>query len=203
MVREQIKTDYTEDEIKNLENKKCWCGKPRSEFDKGMRVYCCADHRSEWYSRTISWGELKNNFLDKKGKKCAKCGCTPESLKKGEKSEFKDWLKLVKANPAAMKIVEQVRLKKLKDVEEMYEKAMDDDYIIKWEFGFRHSEGFKGIPPAPQEDSFLSERFEVDHILAICNGGDQWDEKNFQVLCYADHKLKTKEDMKLFRSNKK
>ena len=71
MVREQIKTDYTEDEIKNLEQGKCFCGKPRSEFDKGMRVYCCKEHRSDWYSRTITWSSFKDEVLAKLGKKCA------------------------------------------------------------------------------------------------------------------------------------
>lgn len=44
MVREQIRTDYTKEEIENIENGKCWCGKPRPEFDKGMRVYCSKEH---------------------------------------------------------------------------------------------------------------------------------------------------------------
>lgn len=40
------------------------------------------------------------------------------------------------------------------------------------------------------------ENLEVDHIIAICNGGEEWDEENLQVLCNSCHKLKTKEDLK-------
>jgi len=203
MVRESVRTDYTEDEIKNLESKKCWCGKPRSEFDKGMRVYCTKQHRSEWYLRTETWSSFKDTFLSKKEKICAKCGCTPESLKKDEKSEYKDWLKLVKNSPEAMKIVQEARLKKLEDVEKLYQQAMDDDYLIKWEFGYRYSDKVEGIPESPKENSFISERFEVDHILAISLGGDEWNEKNLQVLCYADHKIKTKSDMSKLKAKRR
>jgi len=203
MAREQIKNDYTEDEIKNIESGKCWCGKPRNEFDKGMRVYCCVDHREQWYMRTETWSSFKDRFISKNGKKCAKCGCTPESLKADEKSEYKDWVKLVKANPEAMKIISEERLKKLEQVEKMYQDAMNDDYLIKWEFGYRHADKVKGIPKAPQEDSWIENRFEVDHKKAVCLGGEMWDEKNLQILCYADHKIKTKEDMKQFRKSKK
>ena len=36
---------------------------------------------------------------------------------------------------------------------------------------------------------------EVDHIVAICNGGDAWDESNLQVLCIDCHRKKTKLDL--------
>ena len=47
------------------------------------------------------------------------------------------------------------------------------------------------------------ERFEVDHIVAVSLGGDMWDEDNLQVLCYTDHKKKTKKDMEKLRAVKK
>ena len=31
---------FTDEELENLKNGKCWCGKDRSEFQKGMKVYC-------------------------------------------------------------------------------------------------------------------------------------------------------------------
>ncbi len=40
------------------------------------------------------------------------------------------------------------------------------------------------------------ENLEVDHIIAIVNGGDQWNENNLQVLCNNCHKEKTKLDLK-------
>jgi len=203
MARESIRTDYTEDEIENLENKKCWCGKPRSEFEKGMRVYCSKVHRAEWYARTITWSAFRDEFIGKVGKICAKCGATPESLKNNEKSQYSDWIELVKKNPDAMKIVRLARIEKLKEVEKQYQDAMSDDYLIKWEFGYSRSELPDGIPKKPQEDNWIAERFEVDHMLAISLGGDEWDEKNLQVLCYADHKIKTKSDMSKLKAKRR
>jgi len=46
-MREPTKNDYTEDELLNLKNGNCWCGKPRKEFDKGMRIYCSKKHRED------------------------------------------------------------------------------------------------------------------------------------------------------------
>jgi len=42
--------------------------------------------------------------------------------------------------------------------------------------------------------------FQVDHITALCNNGDMWDKKNWQVLCDECHKNKTKKDL---RENKR
>ena len=36
---------------------------------------------------------------------------------------------------------------------------------------------------------------EVDHIKAIVNGGDMWNEKNLRVLCHKCHVRKTKSDL--------
>ena len=33
----------------NLQNGKCWCGKPKEKFDKFMRKYCCNDHSRWWF----------------------------------------------------------------------------------------------------------------------------------------------------------
>lgn len=40
------------------------------------------------------------------------------------------------------------------------------------------------------------ENLEVDHIKAIMNGGEMWDENNLQILCKECHNKKTKEDFK-------
>ena len=39
------------------------------------------------------------------------------------------------------------------------------------------------------------ERLEVDRIVAIVNGGDEWDRNNLQVLCHKCHLKKTRLDM--------
>lgn len=43
--------------------------------------------------------------------------------------------------------------------------------------------------------------YNVDHIIAIVNGGHPWHRDNLQVLCEACHKAKTKLDMEQHREN--
>ena len=43
----------------------------------------------------------------------------------------------------------------------------------------------------------------VDHIQAIVNDGDIWDESNLQVLCTECHKEKTRNDLKIASENGK
>ena len=45
-----------------------------------------------------------------------------------------------------------------------------------------------------------SERLEIDHILAVCNGGDN-DVSNLQCLCKGCHRIKTNNDLAIY-SNK-
>ena len=45
--------------------------------------------------------------------------------------------------------------------------------------------------------------FEVDHITAIVNGGDQWSMDNLHTLCHDCHARKTKQDMKIHRKRQK
>lgn len=45
-----------------------------------------------------------------------------------------------------------------------------------------------------------TEKPEVDHIKAIVNGGDEWDENNLRVLCHPCHKVKTRSDLRAMGS---
>jgi len=62
---------------------------------------------------------------------------------------------------------------------------------------FIHEHGYycdgcgKKTPPA----YYTTGLYEVDHIIAICNGGDEMDKENLQMLCSECHKEKTKLDM--------
>jgi len=40
-----------------------------------------------------------------------------------------------------------------------------------------------------------TKNLEVDHIVAIVNGGNMWDENNLRVLCHKCHVQKTKQDL--------
>jgi len=44
---------------------------------------------------------------------------------------------------------------------------------------------------------------EVDHIIAISNGGHPWHKDNIQIICEPCHKEKTREDMRILRENRK
>lgn len=168
-----------------------------------MRVYCSPKHRSEWYNRTIPWSHFRDRFFEKHGKKCDKCGLTPEKIKTNYKKELKDWLNYFKSKPELMKEVEKEQIEKLHYIDEQYQDAMNIDKMIENTFRF-DSRNRAEIPTMPRETGRF-ERFDsyydVDHIIAIVNGGEQWDEKNLQVLCTDCHKVKTKADMNLSRKH--
>ena len=135
-VRYGVRFDFTIEEAKNLHYGKCWCGKPKSQWEKFKRKYCCSEHADIWYSKTIRWAQFKDRIRAKhrdpiRGQYCDNCGRASNE-----------------ANGARLD-------------------------------------------------------FDVDHILAIVNGGDEWDENNLQVLCTDCHKEKTKEDMRIYRENLK
>lgn len=46
-------------------------------------------------------------------------------------------------------------------------------------------------------------QLEVDHIVAVSLGGEMWDKKNLRVLCSDCHKVKTRDDMKKLRIQRK
>ena len=108
----------------NLYHGRCWCGKPRSEFDKYQRKYCTAKH-SWWYYYNItpSWNIKQYEILKRDGHKCVLCQRSRTDL-------------------------------------------------------------------------------EVDHIKAICNGGDPWDDDNLRTLCHECHRVKTRQDRHEQKRNK-
>ena len=199
MVREEIKKDYTQEEANNLEVGKCWCGKPKAEFDKGMKVYCSKEHYREWYSRTVTWSVFKDEILDKRGKKCVECNTIPEDKNKHFQQALDEWHKKIRSIPNLQKRIQEIRIKELNELEEKYQNLMNDDYIIEHELRYelRDELGWK-----PSENEY-EVRYEVDHIHAVALGGEMWDEKNLQILCYDCHKNKTKEDMKKLKAHRR
>ena len=174
------------------------CGKTKDLFEKGMRVYCSVKCRDEYASKYTHWSEIKNKILKRDGEQCKLCGITYGvfEIKLDEKKrKYREQLLL---RPDIRKRIEEERDEQLvkwdEDWKERYDNIMDDHWIL--EHIFRWSELY--------EDMDMPERigFEVDHIKAIVNGGDIWDENNLQVLCTECHKKKTQEDMKLAREKK-
>lgn len=52
-------------------------------------------------------------------------------------------------------------------------------------------------------ETFFQHPLIVDHILAICNGGKEFDENNLQTLCKWCSKIKTKKDLEIYNNFKK
>ena len=181
--RENIKYDIPKEWIKNFKKGLCpVCAKTKFEFDKGMKVYCSPKCRKEYSKRIYTWEGLRYRIIKKRGKKCVKCKKTEQQLTK-EKEDYKENSRkeYIKNHP---EILEQRRKELMDEAEEKYQKALNlkAEDLHLWEYE-------KELP-------YNYDTFEVDHIIAVVNGGDFWDEKNLQVLCYTCHKKKTKKDIK-------
>ena len=202
MRRKYIKESFTDDELQNMKDGKCWCGKPRTEFQKGMRVYCSPEHRAIWQSKILTWQEFRNQFLREHGEKCDICGVESpqreyERLYGEKKKERYDLL--MKMKPELEDKIIALRLEKLEsDYEIRFAEATDSSTINEYELE-RYAEAYKiplpELPPYQYHSG--SPAFEVDHIVAIVNGGNEFDKSNLQVLCQECHKKKTKSDMKI------
>lgn len=70
--RPQRRWNCTQQEARNLDNKKCWCGKARKDFDKHQITYCCKEHNDQWWIKTDYVGPHKDKYL-KDHDKCEHC----------------------------------------------------------------------------------------------------------------------------------
>lgn len=173
------------------------CGKTPEEFDKGMRVYCSVKCRDGYASKYTFWSSERDRFMREHEKECASCGITPEKLKElkeeTKKQIVKEWL----LNPDNKKLLEEHRdnllVEESKQWDERFKSIMDDTWMAEhhyWEItGDHQMDLYHGKIP-------VSRGFDLDHITALCNGGDMWDKKNWQILCSECHKVKTKQDLK-------
>lgn len=194
MTRPMMKNDIPEHWTQRAKAGLCpVCGKDPSEFEKNMRVYCSVKCREEYASKYVWWTDAREKILKRDGRFCAKRGITPEDdyarldiiLKNTRRTvilENKDLIESYR-HDALIKLSE--------DFEKDYQKIMDDDSFLGW---IKHK-----LPDDARKKlssvNFRRMVFEVDHIKAICNGGDPWDEDNLQVLCKRCHKAKTKADL--------
>lgn len=171
------------------------CGKDKESFDKGRRVYCsvnCADKFSDHFT---TWSNLREKIIDR-SPKCADCGLTEENWDKRIKRKL--LIQLKEINIKHKRLIESLKLKRLKEEEKYFlkqikviEKVDATDYWISSKLKEKYN---IKVPDKWNYEAFHG--FEVDHIIAVCNGGDLWDEKNLQVLCRECHKKKTKDDIK-------
>lgn len=184
--RDNIKYDIPKEWVENFKKGCCpVCGKTKFEFDKRMKVYCSVKCKDEYSKRIYTWQELKDRILRIKGKICVKCGKTQKQLTE-EKTDYKNKSRqdFIKAHPEVLEI-------KRKELMEQAEKYYKEAQNLTWE-----SISLWQWDGAEKELPYQYDSFEVDHKIAVMNGGEFWDENNLQVLCYTCHKEKTKIDFK-------
>lgn len=63
----------TEQEAQNLQNRKCWCGKEKKDFEPHQITYCCKKHNDQWWIKTDYVDPHRRKFLKENGK-CRHCG---------------------------------------------------------------------------------------------------------------------------------
>ena len=202
MRRTYMRESFTDEELANIKSGKCWCGKPRSEFQKGMRAYCSPEHRAIWQSKVLTWQEFRDQFLREHGKKCDVCGV--ESSREEYERLFEETQKkreqaLVELKPTIQDFIIARKIDLLEsDYERRFLEATDPDNISIYDLENYARQHKLTLPELPKWHSVNEQPervFEVDHIQAIVNGGSEFDKSNLQVLCQDCHKKKTKNDM--------
>ena len=168
------------------------CGKTSDQFEPRMRVYCSPKCRDEYASKYTYWSVERDKFIREHGKICDKCGITPEKIKEYQKIEYSKRVKKWLSNPKHQKLLEQKRDEALVKLSERFEK--DYDEIMNDELFFERE--FWTEKHSLRSHLVDYQGFAVDHIKALCNGGDMWDKSNWQVLCSECHKEKTRSDLK-------
>ena len=197
MVRQTIKNDVPELWKKRAKAGLCpVCGKTNQEFAKGMIVYCSVKCRDEYASHYELWGTLRDKILKRDNNTCQECGTNEEKVKKNWESSKKDVLnKFFEKEKREIEVFRDIELKKISEkYEEEYKEIMDDVKLfsrIRWEL----QKQFEKDYPEIFTYHWKSPSFCADHIRAIVNGGDMWDEKNLRCLCEECHKKKTQKDL--------
>ena len=168
------------------------CGKTPDQFKKRMRIYCSTKCRDEYASKYTFWSYEREKFLEEHGQICDLCGITPQDAIKQHELLYNQAIKRWLNKPENKKSLEEKRDERLVTLSENFERdykiLMDDETFFKDGFW---DEGHKLKAKIPGRHI----QFDVDHVLALCNGGDMWDTSNWQVLCNECHKNKTRKDL--------
>lgn len=185
MERSQIKYDIPDEWLKNRDKGLCpVCAKTKDEFEPRRQVYCSEKCANKYQSKIITWGELRDKILGRDGKICAKCNVNDKNVKIEEEKLYEEAIRKWKTSG----LIKEMKISILKEIAILESFLNDEEKLIK------EKGTFFGKPY--DFDFRIDADFHVDHIKAIVNGGDMWDEKNLQVLCSRCHKKKTAKDMK-------
>ena len=179
------------------------CGKTKLEFDKGMIVYCSVKCRDEYAKRFEFWNTLRDKILKRDNFTCMICGTNKDKIKNSwDKSKQDKFSKFFEKEKKGIEAFRDLELKKLSEkYEEDFAEIMDNHKLfsrLRWELEKQFGEEYKEL----FEFSWKEPSLCVDHIKAIINNGDEWDEENLRCLCVECHKKKTKEDLLERKKNK-
>jgi 5-methylcytosine-specific restriction endonuclease McrA len=166
------------------------CAKPKEEFEKGRQVYCSAKCADAYSDHFITWTDLRKKMIDK-NPKCEECGITEEKWKEkkaGERVKF-----FAELDGKYEKEITAIKAQMLKELEERTLQAIERiERLTSTNIQFEQHLESLGVTIPNKYEYFPG--FEVDHKVALMNGGDQWDEKNLRVLCHDCHLKKTRHD---------
>lgn len=194
MRREQTYCDFPPEWAKRKAAGLCpACGKTKEEFEKNRKVYCSTECADKWADYYHTWSELRDRMIEK-NPKCQKCSATEKKweaeVEKGRKEFYAD----EKNKEKIRNIINAEKAKKLAYLEAHFLhdiKRVESLDVKNWQV--QRALDRKGL----EYDEPRQPTFELDHIKALKDGGDMWDESNLQILCYKCHKKKHRSKKKL------
>lgn len=218
MSRDYMTALFPAEWIENEKKGNCpVCGVPKEAFDPGQKKYCSQAHRDEYASKIVYWTSLREEVLQRDNHTCQICGITQEKVNSEYHEKKERWRnENVSFLASSSEFWETYKAEINKKIEEYVNtiielmerisspvsaatRIIDEEHY--WleralpKMKLPHELDKYGRPPHVQ--------FEVDHIQAIANGGDEWNKDNLRTLCSRCHKEKTKEDMRELRNGKK
>ncbi|MFQ5786576.1 MAG: HNH endonuclease [Thermodesulfobacteriota bacterium] len=200
MKRKDIFYDIPDEWIINRNKGLCpVCAKTKDEFEKNRKIYCSQKCSDEYGSKIYVWQTLRDEFLKEKGEVCNECGITEKKLNEEKKQKIKDAQEKFKKN--CKEKIEYEKKEIMEEIDKLHKMLFDDDLLLEdrgYLMGYPSSRGISFV-----DIGFQHRSFEVDHIIAIANGGNQWDKSNLQVLCNICHKKKTAKDIGKLKHKRK
>ena len=190
------------------------CGISKKGFDPGMKKFCSEAHRQQYADKILFWDEIRVKVLQRDNYTCTECGITQEKAVEEYQLKKDTWrednIQFLLKNP---KFIDKYRAEQQGRIQDRMDEIMKLLEIISSprsiaEHVIDHSLYELDIAKIKLPHDFDVREvphisFEVDHITAIVNGGDQWSMDNLHTLCHDCHARKTKQDMKIHRRKQK
>ncbi len=191
------------------------CGAHKGAFEPGMKKFCSEKCKQEYSSKLVYWESLRQEVLKRDNYTCQECGINQQKLEEdwNRKKEFyKDQnIKFIQEN--ARDLIERTKEKINQDIQDKLESIYKDlelladerllieKELLRYSFALEQSKIKLPYPESTGSPPKLV--LEVDHKVAVANGGDMWDLNNLQTLCHSCHVKKTRRDMIEHRRRKK